>query len=253
MYTQQARQSTINKTGSERQPDSWAFFDKVYCISVDCRSDRREQAKKQFADTGLLERVEFVIVGKHPENREKGIVQSHMHCLKKGLKAGARRILIFEDDVFFQGVDAKALHEACAFLHNRTKWNGFFLGCITSGSSKTEQKSLVKIKYRCLSHAYALNRPFAERLVREYWSGIPFDGLLRRHNTDFYALYPMCAFQGLCGTDNQTVIIDRLRRLFGGLPFIQKANEFYQNHKALLIIAHLAILIMLGAVALKLW
>jgi len=253
MYTQQARQSTINKTSSVNQTDRWAFFDKVYCISIDDRSDRREQAKKQFAAAGLLERVEFVIVKRHPDNREQGIVQSHIHCLKKGLKAGARRILIFEDDVFFQGIDARALREACAFLHHRTEWNGFFLGCITSGSSKTEQKSLVKIKYRCLAHAYALNRPFAERLVREHWSGIPFDGLLRRYNTNFYALYPMCAFQGLCGTDNQTVIIDRLRRFFGGLPFIQKANEFYQNHKATLIIAHLAILLMLGALALNLW
>ncbi|HDO29567.1 MAG TPA: hypothetical protein ENG79_00710, partial [Desulfobacteraceae bacterium] len=133
MYTQPARQSTINKINSVNQTDSWAFFDKVYCISIDDRRDRREQARKQFAEVGLLERVEFVIVKKHPENREKGIVQSHMHCLKKGLKAGARRILIFEDDVFFQGVDAPALHEACAFLHHRTKWNGFFLGGITSG------------------------------------------------------------------------------------------------------------------------
>ena len=237
----------------ETRPGSWAFFDKIYCISIDSRSDRREQAKKQFADIGLLNRVEFVIVTRHPENREKGIFQSHMHCLEQGLKEGAGNILVFEDDVFFQGFDAPALCEACIFLNGSTNWKALFLGCITGGSRKTETKSLVKINYRCLAHGYALNRPFAKRIVREEWRGIPFDDLLRRHSTDFYALYPMCAFQGLSGSDNQTVVIDWMRIFFGGLPFIQKTNEFYQNHKAPCIIVHLAIFLGLGALVLKLW
>ena len=50
-------------------PDPWKFFDTIYCISVDDRLDRREQVKKQFAGVGLLERVEFVLVVRHPENR----------------------------------------------------------------------------------------------------------------------------------------------------------------------------------------
>lgn len=230
------------------QPDRWAFFDKIYCISLDKRTDRREQAKKQFAEVGLLERVEFVIVAKHPVNQEKGIFQSHMNCLNKGLKEKARHILIFEDDVFFQGFDTHALGEACTYLDSATKWNALFLGCITDGSSRTEKRNLAKITYRCLAHAYALNQSFAKRIVQESWSGIPFDELLRRHNTDFYALYPMCAFQGLAGTDNQTVAIDRLRRIFGGLPFIQKVNELYQNYKVVLLLAPLTVLLMLVAV-----
>lgn len=235
-------------------PGTWDFFDKVYCISIDDRIDRREQAKKQFADVGLLDRVEFVIVTRHPQNREKGIFQSHMHCLKKGLKEGRGNILIFEDDVFFQGYDPKALQESCSFLKGSTNWNALFLGCITSGSRKTGARSLAKINYRCLAHGYALNHAFAKSLVQdEKWSGIPFDDLLRRKNTEFYALSPMCAFQGRSGTDNQTVILSRIRRLFGGLPFIQKVNEFYQNHKTPLVTLHLAILLGLGALILRLW
>ena len=237
----------------EISPDSWAFFDKIYCISIDQRNDRREKAEIQFADVGLLNRVEFVIVSRHPENREKGIFQSHMLCLKKGLAEGARNILIFEDDVFFHNFDVRVLRDTFSYLDSSTNWNAMFLGCITSGSSKTRQKSLVKIKYRCLAHAYALNQPFAKRVAQEEWNGIPFDNLLQRHNTDFYAIHPMCAFQGHSGTDNQTVAIDMIRRLFGGLPFIQKANEFYQNHKVPLIAVHLAVLLMLGVLALNFW
>lgn len=233
--------------------EPWKFFDTIYCISVDDRLDRREQAKKQFAAVGLLERVEFVLVAKHPENREKGIFESHMLCLQRALAAGAQHILIFEDDVFFRHFDPRALTEACRHLERLATWTGLFLGGITSGSRKTGVKSLVKIKYRCLSHAYALNASMARRIVQEEWRGIPYDGVLRENNADFFALYPMCAFQGLSESDNQTVVIDRMRRFFGGLPFIQKVNELYQNHKALFLVLHLTVFLVLLLIWTRLW
>jgi GR25 family glycosyltransferase involved in LPS biosynthesis len=236
------------------QRDSWAFFDKIYCISLDSRPDRKEQARKQFASVGVLPRVDFVIVAKHSRNQEEGIFNSHMCCLKKGLKENARRILIFEDDVFFQRFDGQVLYDACSSLGSTGKWNGLFLGCITDGSRKGNEKNLARITYRCLAHAYALNAPFARHIVQQQWSGIPYDELLRRHGTEFYALSPMCAFQGLAGSDNQTVVIDRARRMFGGLPFIQKANEFYQNNKLILLPVSLAVVLALFAfLTFKVW
>lgn len=234
------------------QPDCWAFFDKIYCITLETRPDRTEKARKQFENVGLLQRVEFVVVAKHPHNQEEGIFQSHMHCLKKGLKEKAGNILIFEDDVFFRGLNKQNLQEVCSYLDSGTKWNAFFLGCITDGSKKMEEKHLAKITYRCLAHAYALNQPFAKHFVQKKWRGIPFDELLRRHSMDFYALHPMCAFQGLSGTDNQTVVIDRIRRMLGGLPFIQKANELYQNRKAVLL-STMGVMLMLALLTFRLW
>jgi GR25 family glycosyltransferase involved in LPS biosynthesis len=227
---------------------AWGFFDRIYCISLENRADRREQAEKQFAAVGLLERVEFVLVTKHPQNREQGIFESHIQCLKKGLATGAETILIFEDDVFFKNFDPDALTGACSFLKEHGDWNALFLGCITSGSLKITQNSLATIHYRCLSHGYALNRDFAKKIIQEKWRNIPYDTMLKHYNSNFYALYPMCAFQGLSETDNQTVAIDRLRRLFGGLPFIQRANEFYQNHKRPLIAVHLVIFLLAGLI-----
>ena len=232
------------------QSDSWTFFDKIYCISLATRPDRRELARQQFAQVGLLDRVEFIIVAKHPENPEKGIFESHMRCLHQGLAASARNILIFEDDVHFRRLDPHLLHQVCKRMELVPDWNALFLGCITDGSRKTGQKNLVKIIYRCLAHAYALNRSFAEKIVQERWNDIPFDELLRRQNREFYALYPMCAFQGPAGSDNRTVVIDRVRRICGGLPFIQKANEFYQNHKVLLrLVTLISLLALVGLIA----
>ncbi len=227
--------------------EPWNFFDKIYCISLDTRPDRRSQARQEFAAVGLLARVEFVVVAKNQENQVKGIFTSHMLCLQKGLAAGARHILVFEDDIHFRGFAPRILAEACLHLESLAHWDGLFLGGITSGSRKTGMKSLVRINYRCLSHAYALNAPFARRIVREQWRGIPYDGLLRNNNGDLFATYPMCAFQGLSESDNQTVTIDRMRRMFGGLPFIQKMNERYQNHKLLFLALPLAVFLGLGA------
>lgn len=232
---------------------AWDFFDKVYCISIAARNDRRERARKQFADSRLLERVEFVIVDKHPSNPEQGIFASHQLCLNRGLAAGAQHILVFEDDVFFRNIDFPALGDACAELSRIGNWDGLFLGCLTSGSCKTGTKSLVRIKYSCLAHAYALNKSFAERIVREKWRSIPYDTLLSQLSADFFALYPMCAFQGLAATDNQTVRIDRLRRLCGGLPFIQRMNEWYRNHKVQVVAVHLLVLLGFAALACTLW
>jgi hypothetical protein len=219
----------------------WTFFDKIYCITLDSRPDRMLEAKKQFALAGLGQQVEFLVVIKDEANPERGIYQSHLHCLSLGLEAGARHILVFEDDVYFRGYNEERLHQACRFLQKTDAWDAFFFGCLTSGSRRTDQKTVMQVRYRCLSHAYAVNRAFAEQIVREQWRGIPFDGLLQSCDARYFALRPMCAFQRLTSSDNKTVWLDRLRNMFGGLAIIQRGNEIYHNNKGLIIALHLVV------------
>ena len=217
----------------------WDFFDAIYCITLDSRPDRMAAAKEQFALVGLEGRVEFLVMARDEEEPARGIYESHQRGLSLGLAAGGRHILMFEDDVFFRGYNQEQLHEACRFLQENDTWDAFFLGCLISGNQATGQDAVVRIRYRCLAHAYALNRPFAERIAKEPWRGIPIDGLLHSVGGRFFALRPMCAFQGLAGSDNKTVWIDRLRTLCGGLPLIQQGNELYHNNKRFFILLHL--------------
>jgi hypothetical protein len=228
--------------GDDNPARAWDFFERIYCISLESRGDRRRQAREQFARAGLLERVEFVQVREHPADRAQGIFESHQLCLNMGLAAGAGNMLIFEDDVFFRHLDPVRLQRACRALASQPAWDAFFLGCITEGMRRTDEPSLVRIRYRCLSHGYAVSSDFARRLVGTPWQGIPLDTQIRQLAHHCYALSPMCAFQGLAGSDNQTVIIDRLRRLCGGLPFIQRVSEFYQKHKLYILVSHAAVL-----------
>ncbi|MFW8600676.1 glycosyltransferase family 25 protein [Desulfobacterota bacterium M19] len=221
--------------------DSWSFFDKIYCISIDERPDRRHKARQQFAAVGLSELVEFIIVEKHPVSPEEGCYQSHIACLKKALASEARHILIFEDDIIFKHFMPTKIKEAADFLTKNPQWDIMFLGSIVRGSRGTASKTVRRIKYRCLSHAYAINRPFAAALVSRPWQGVPYDTFLARMNRKFYALYPACAFQSNAATDNK-FFIDKLRRILGGLAFIQKANEIFHRHKLLIVISHTAVL-----------
>jgi GR25 family glycosyltransferase involved in LPS biosynthesis len=237
---------------AEKPETYWKYFDKFYCISIDERDDRRAEAKAQFEKVGLADKVEFVIVHKHPHDCEEGIYDSHMSCIKKGLQAGAGNIVIFEDDILFARFSPANLKNCVDFLSGIDHWNAMFFGCLVSGSKKTANKSVLKVRYRCLAHGYALNRRFAELLVQTPRQERPYDDLLNHFCEGYYAVYPSFAFQSNALTDNiKRIGLDRFRRLFGGLRRIQKWNEFYHRHRMPVITVHaIALLIILKLVLL---
>ena len=217
---------------AETLDTNWEYFDKFYCISIEERADRRADAKVQFEKVGLADKVEFVIVQKHPHNCEAGIYNSHMACIKKGLQTGADNIVIFEDDIFFDRLSPAVLKNCVDFLSGTDHWNALFFGCLVSNSKKTENRSVLKIKYRCLAHGYVLNRQFAESLIKSQWQETPYDDVLKTWSGQFYAAYPSFAFQSNARTDNRRNMgLDRFRRLFGGLGRIQKriSSAFYRK------------------------
>lgn len=225
----------------------WDYFDRIYCISLDERPDRRKEAKAQFGRVGLLGRVEFVRVQKHPVDCEQGIYESHVLCMNKGLAAGARNILIFEDDICFNGFDSKALQNAIFFLSTHKDWNILFLGCMVRGNKKTENESILKIRFRSLCHAYVINAPFAKKLVAIPWQKVPFDDMLRDLKDDhFYAVYPSFSFQSNSRSDNERCLhLDRFRRACGGLQCIQKLNEMYHRNRSSVIGAHVLLVMII--------
>ncbi len=225
----------------------WEYFDKIYCISLDERADRREQAKVQFRAVGLADKVEFVIVKKHPVDCEQGIYESHLLCMEKGIRAHADTILIFEDDIIFDRFNPDTIEKCIDFLAANTDWKIMFLGCMVKKSAKTETSSVLKVKFRCACHAYVLTREFAETIVKMPWQKIPFDDMLRdMKDNQVYAVYPSFAFQSNSRSDNQRHLpLDRFRRLCGGLRGLQKMNEFYHYNKTFIIGAHILVVLLL--------
>ena len=216
----------------KKEANGWDFFDRLYCISLQEREDRRQSALNEFSKAGLADRVEFVIGERHSHNFEQEVYESHMMCLRKGLEAGARNIVVFEDDVGFDRFDPERLRSCTEFLRQHPKWKVLLLGALIRSSRKTTNPCVQKVRYQSLTHAYALNRQYAETLAYEPWQGIVNDTLFRPLTNDVYAIYPMCAFQENFTSDNYKYPkLALFRRLLGGLKRIQKAFEFYHRHK----------------------
>ncbi|MGD0461151.1 MAG: glycosyltransferase [Tepidisphaeraceae bacterium] len=232
--------------------DAWSGFDRIYCISLAQRADRREKARKEFARIGLTDRVQFVIVDSHPTDSEQGIFESHMSCLRAALAAAAQNIVVFEDDILIRRFSPKVLAGAIRFMKSTAEWHMFFFGCFVRSSKKTPFESVLKILYRCTAHAYVVNRAFAQKLVEIPWQGVAYDDLLcSLQDERFYTCYPAFAFQSGSSTDNHKLQgIDRARRLAGGLYRLQRWNEFSHRHLLTLIVVHVVVVLLLSAIAL---
>jgi GR25 family glycosyltransferase involved in LPS biosynthesis len=231
----------MNPDGSKAasRAESWDFFDRIYCMSLQDREDRRQAAQAQFSHVGLDGKVEFVIVDRHPSDTEQGIYESHMTCLRKGLQAGAEHIVVFEDDILFDRYDADRFKQCTRFLSTHPDWKVLLLGALIRSSKKTSVPCLQHVEYGSLAHAYAVNRPYAETLAYVPWQGIAVDTLFRPPTDHVYAVYPMFAFQSDFSSDNEKYLrLDRFRRWCGGLERIQKALEFYHRRKVTIIVGH---------------
>ena len=230
----------------KKETNGWDFFDRIYCISLKEREDRRKSALKEFSKVGLADRVEFEIGERHSYNIEQGVYESHMMCLRKGLEAGAENIVVFEDDVEFDRFDPERLKSCTEFLRQHPEWKVLLIGALIRSSRKTANPCVQKVRYQSLTHAYALNRHYAETLAYEPWQGIINDTLFWQLTDDVYAIYPMYAFQKNFTSDNYkypTLVL--IRHLLGGLKWIQKAIEFYQRYKFGVIAAHVIIILSL--------
>lgn len=239
----------------ESAPDPWSFFDRIYCISLKTRGDRQRDAKAQFDRVGLRDRVEFILVEPDPADSERGIFQSHQRCLREALDAGAKQILIFEDDILFDRFKPQTLENAVAFMRSGENWQAFFLGCFVKSMKKTAFPSVVRIRYRCMAHAYVVTRSFAEKIVAQPWQGIAYDHVLKAALDDesAFAAYPTFAFQSPSPTSNANrQQLDQVRRWLGGLHWQQKWNEWSYYNLVGLIIGH-SLTILVIVVVLLLW
>lgn len=237
---------SIDADVAVKNPGSgWDSFDRIYCISLEGRADRRQAATAQFSKVGLDGKVEFVLVKPHPVNVEQGMYESHMTCLQKGLAAGAEHIVVFEDDILFDRFDPERFRQCTRFLSAHPDWKVLLLGALIRSSRRTDDPAVQEVGYQSLAHAYALNRPYAETLAYQPWQGIVIDTIFRPLTDHIYAVYPMFAFQNDFTSDNDKkyVGLERFRHWCGGLERIQKGNEFYHRHKFGIMAGHVLVML----------
>ena len=135
----------------KKEAHGWNFFDRIYCISLEEREDRRQSAAASFSKVGLTGKVEFVMVKRHPYNVEQGMYESHITCLRKGLDAGAESIVVFEDDIIFDRFDLEHFKQGTQFLIDHPDWNVLLWGALIRSSRRTTNPFIQKVVYQSLS------------------------------------------------------------------------------------------------------
>jgi GR25 family glycosyltransferase involved in LPS biosynthesis len=143
------------------------FFDKIYCINLDERSDRWEQSLKEFEKAGI-ENVERFSAIKH-DLGAIGCRESHLNIIKKAKNEGFKNILIFEDDVLLIEKNITQISKTLDDLKN-TDWHLFYLGATVDPEISfmvKETDNLLQTNFAYTTHAYAINNSVYDKILLE--------------------------------------------------------------------------------------
>lgn len=165
------------------------FFDKIYCINLDENPERWEQAKIEFQNIGIGDRVERFPGIKH-ERGVIGCLISHINCVQQAHHLGHERIFVFEDDVKFLNNDMDTLQSSIDSLQKIPDWDLFYLGGRLMKRAEFITPNLIESKLLA-AHAYGVNLKSIEKFQEPY---SPVD-VFYSYNMNSYAIYPLMAVQ----------------------------------------------------------
>lgn len=133
------------------------FFDGIYCINLDERTDRWEQVQKEFIKLGISDVKRFSAV-----RHEKGSIgcrESHLNVVREAKELGLKNVLIFEDDVLVLEEHLDKIESSLTEL-NYVEWELFYLGATIDpnvGKLTPVSPTLVHTNFAYTTHAYAIN------------------------------------------------------------------------------------------------
>ena len=191
--------------GQLRYSDPFRFFDLIYCINLDSRADRWQEAVREFNALEIADRVERVPAITHPNPRE-GCRLSHLECVRRAEAADAETVLIFEDDVIFRGFSHDRLARFLERLCTIPDWEVFYLGG-TVLANPERYGELMRVPMAG-AHAYAVHRRAFTKIRN---ATVPYDVWLAQNMTS-YCADPMLAWQrgGFSNLEDKWITPERL-------------------------------------------
>lgn len=169
--------------------DPFTFFEQIYCINLDRRPERWQEACKAFDSIGILHRVQRFPAIDH-ENPRRGCALSHLACIEQARRAGCLNVLIFEDDIRWRMWDQKLLWKAVEVLKKDDRWELFYLGGRLQRQARVISPEIVESRLWS-THAYAVSQRVYDRIAA---FELPIDVWYSR-NFRSYCLRPMMAVQ----------------------------------------------------------
>jgi len=161
------------------------FFDKIFYINLDSRTDRRKLMEDQFKKFNIkAERFPAVNLTKEDNQdlidrgcvfydyerpdyapRIKSCTLSHLTILFRSKIMGYKNVLIFEDDAVIEDNIYEELSKCLEDL-NKVDWGIFYLGCNPFEYYK-ETENLGKVKRASTAHCLSINSTFYDELLND--------------------------------------------------------------------------------------
>jgi glycosyl transferase family 25 len=168
------------------------FFERIFCINLDRRPERWQQAYEEFSRAGIEARVER-FPGIEDSNPRRGCALSHQACIKEAQRSGCSSVLIFEDDVVWRewsSVSEATLTRAVTELKRDQSWQLFYLGGRLQRQARAVSPDVFESRLWS-THAYAVSdRAFEEMAAFELPIDVWFANTFRS-----YCIAPMLAVQ----------------------------------------------------------
>jgi GR25 family glycosyltransferase involved in LPS biosynthesis len=139
------------------------YFKNVYCVNLDKRIDRWQQAQQEF-DKHNIKVERFSAIEGNPDNIQTNILPGHVGCVlshynivKKASELNLDNVLIFEDDVVF--CDDLQLNFEEFIKQVPSDWDMLYFG----GNHNNEPlqqitENVFKIHKTYTTHAYAIKK-----------------------------------------------------------------------------------------------
>jgi len=142
------------------------YFEEMYCINLDHRTDRWELAQEEFKSVDILDRVNRFSAIKNNDGRI-GLIKSFLSIFKDVKKRGVKNVLIFEDDVKFINDPLENLSKAIKSTGN-IDWMLFYLGANTHEKCIKFKPNLILLKNAFSAHAIAYNHKIYDKIIDKF-------------------------------------------------------------------------------------
>ena len=195
------------------------FYDRVYCINLDCRPDKWEEAQKEFDKWGLtgIERYSGLVGGDLDVTPEKdmlpgeiGISMTHVEIIKQAKADGLNNIMIMEDDVYFSE-DILRIGEFISQVPE--DWCFMYFGGMQIGGDKPTiiTPDIIKINQTLMIHCIAINSEMFDTIINEVpklKAQVDYEYIGLQKTCPSYCTNPYIAFQRAGISDIQNKYVD---------------------------------------------
>lgn len=152
-------------------PQLTDLFDRIVIINLVERGDRRREMDQELRQIGLslthpgialFPAIRPKDAGDFPSLGARGAFLSHLEVLRNARDAGARRLLVLEDDLMIDPALGSSLHR---LAHEITsdKWDFLYLGHMQAGQMPPHMET-TRAPQQCL-HFYAVQRRAFDDLI----------------------------------------------------------------------------------------